>query len=116
MVRTEGPAVFTATEAPKPLCTRTGTHSLAWQTNQQGDRSNWLAEEGGCPGGGGASRGDVGKDGGGSGSWGPGKARSVGGTRWWDWSSQCHGGRGREEMVGDEAESGPIVSSVTRIY
>ena len=67
MVRTEGPAVFTATEAPKPLCTRTGTHSLAWQTNQQGGRSNWLAEEGGCPGGGGASRGDVGKDGGGLG-------------------------------------------------
>ena len=45
-----------------------------------------------------------------------GKARSVGGARWWDWSSRCRGGWGREEVVGEEAERGPTVSSVTHIY
>lgn len=43
------------------------------------------------------------------GAWGLGRARSVQGGRW-------RGGGRREEMVGDEADRGPIVSSFTHIY
>ena len=59
--------------------------------------------------------GDVGKDGGGSGTWDPGKhdrwKGPARGTR-----ARGTAGRQRGEGVVDEAERGPIISPVTHIY
>lgn len=85
------------------LCTRCQT--------SQPSLADEPAEEAGCPEEGqGSWKGRrVGKGGGGRGAWGLGRAWSVQRRR-------QRGGARRDEMVGDEAERGLIVSSFTHIY